>query len=72
MNTYAKNSILKEIKLAYLNNKLSVLSNQILDELKYAYSILVLEFLKNKISDDSFNKKSSDDGKGVVIDVTDD
>ena len=64
--------LLKEIKLAYLNNKFSVLSNQILDELKYAYSILVLEFLKNKISDDSFNKKSSDDGKGVVIDVTDD
>ena len=49
--------LLKEIKLAYLNNKFSVLSNQILDELKYAYSILVLEFLKNKISDDSFNKK---------------
>ena len=45
------------------------MSTQLLDELKYAYSILVLEFLKTKISDGSSNNESND-GKGVVIDVT--
>jgi len=64
--------LVKEIKLAYLNNQLTRLSTQLLDEVKYAYSILVLEFLKNEISDDSPSKKESGDGKGVVIDVTED
>ena len=62
--------LIKEIKLAYLNNKLTSLSTQLLDELKYAYSILVLEFLKTQITSDSNNSNSSADGKGVVIDVT--
>ena len=62
--------LIKEIKLAYLNNKLTSLSTQLLDELKYAYSILVLEFLKTQITSDSNNNNSSTDGKGVVIDVT--
>ena len=62
--------LIKEIKLAYLNNKLTSLSTQLLDELKYAYSILVLEFLKTQITNDSNNNNSSTDGKGVVIDVT--
>ena len=61
--------LIKEIKLAYLNNKLTSMSTQLLDELKYAYSILVLEFLKTQISDGSSNNESND-GKGVVIDVT--
>ena len=61
--------LIKEIKLAYLNNKLTSISTQLLDELKYAYSILVLEFLKTQISGDSSNNESND-GKGVVIDVT--
>ena len=55
--------------MAYLNNKLTSISTQLLDELKYAYSILVLEFLKTQISGDSSNNESND-GKGVVIDVT--
>ena len=61
--------LIKEIKLSYLNNKLTSISTQLLDELKYAYSILVLEFLKTQISGDSSNNESND-GKGVVIDVT--
>ena len=64
--------LVKEIKLAYLNNQLTRLSTQLLDEIKYAYSILVLEFLKNEISGDSPSKNESGDGKGVVIDVTED
>ena len=64
--------LVKEIKLAYLNNQLTRLSTQLLDEVKYAYSILVLEFLKNEISGDSPSKNESGDGKGVVIDVTED
>ena len=62
--------LIKEIKLAYLNNKLTSLSTPLLDELKYAYSILVLDFLKTQITSDSNNSNSSADGKGVVIDVT--
>ncbi len=65
--------VMKEVKLAYSNNDLNKLSVQLLDDLKYAYSILVLEFLKNTISQGTDNNEnSSDKGKGVVIDVTDD
>ena len=65
--------VMKEVKLAYSNNDLNKLSSQLLDDLKYAYSILVLEFLKNTISQGTDNSEnSSDKGKGVVIDVTDD
>ena len=61
---------IKDIKNAYLTNKLMNVSNQLLDELKYAYSVLVLEFLKTQIAEGSSNSKGSDDSKGVVIDVT--
>ncbi len=65
-------TILKELKLAYVGNSLTSISNQLLDELKYAYSILVLEFLKAEIADGSNKTNNSDDKKGVVIDVTED
>ena len=66
--------IIKEIKLAYQNNDFNKISSQLLNELKYAYSILVLEFLKNTVSQSNNNgsENSNDNGKGVVIDVTDD
>ena len=65
-------TILKELKCAYLRNNLTSISNQLLDDLKYAYSILVLEFLKAEIASGSNNTNNSDDKKGVVIDVTED
>ena len=65
-------TILKELKLAYVGNSLTSISNQLLDDLKYAYSILVLEFLKAEIADGSNKTNNSDDKKGVVIDVTED
>ena len=66
--------IIKEIKLAYQNNDFNKISSQLLNELKYAYSILVLEFLKNTVSQSNNNgsENLNDNGKGVVIDVTDD
>ena len=65
--------IIKEVKLAYLNNDFNKISSHLLTDLKYAYSILVLEFLKTIISQGNDNLNNpTDDNKGVVIDVTDD
>jgi molecular chaperone DnaK len=62
--------VIKQLKSNYVQNKLSLISEKTVKDLKYAYSVLVLEFLKSKLNEknDSGNKNS--DGKGVVIDVT--
>ena len=60
--------IIKEIKTLYQTNQLRKIESECLDNLKYAYSLLVLDSFKEEL-----NKKpntSNSDGKGVVIDVT--
>lgn len=60
------NEILKEIKIAYNDNKLTSLSSKNLEKLKYAYSLVVADFTKSLFK----NSDNPDSKKGVVIDVT--
>jgi len=62
--------VLKEIKKAYIENKLNLISTKLLKDLKYAYSVLVLEFLKQKLSEQPGNQSDSNFKKSNVIDVT--
>ena len=57
------------VKILYKTNQLTKLRSETLDNLKYAYNILVFDYFKKELSTPS--NKSSEGGKGVVIDVTD-
>jgi len=61
--------IIKEVKILYKTNQLTKLRTETLDNLKYAYNVLVFDSFKKELS--SGSNKSSEGGKGVVIDVTD-
>lgn len=64
--------LLKEIKQLYKDNKFKTISTETLDTLKYAYNLVVLDYFKKQLSQTANSTgKSSNGGKGVVIDVTD-
>ena len=62
--------ILKEIKLLYKTNQLTKIAKESLDNLKYAYNILIVDFFNKEINAKPNSDKGN--GKGVVIDVTED
>ena len=62
--------VIKQLKSNYTKNKLTQISEKTVKDLKYAYSVLVLEFLKSKLNDKNGAGGNNPDGKGVVIDVT--
>ena len=62
--------VIKQLKSNYAKNKLTQISEKTVKDLKYAYSVLVLEFLKSKLNDKNGAGGNNPDGKGVVIDVT--
>ena len=66
------NEVVKEIKNLYKTNQLNKLYTESLDNLKYAYNVLLMEYFQKELNQISNSNKgnSTDNGKGVVIDVT--
>jgi molecular chaperone DnaK len=58
--------ILKEVKTLYKTNQLTKIGSESLDDLKYAYNIMVIEYFKQELKP----TQNPGNGKGVVIDVT--
>jgi hypothetical protein len=58
--------VVKEVKKAYVEDKLILISKQLTNDLKYAYSLVILDFLEQKLAEQpaSQNQSSSDFKKG--------
>jgi molecular chaperone DnaK len=63
--------LLNQIKEAYTENSFSEIQLKILDNIKYAINASLLNYFQGKLSKKNPSSKSSQ-GKGVVIDVTED
>ena len=54
------------VKTLYKTNQLTKIGSESLDDLKYAYNIMVIEYFKQELKP----TQNPGNGKGVVIDVT--
>lgn len=62
--------LIKTLKSDFKSNKFETIANMYLSKLDYAYSVYLIDFFKDELASTQVSKRSTDDGKNVVIDVT--
>ena len=62
--------LIKKLKSEFKQSNLELISTDYLSKLDYAYSVYLIDFFKDELMKSQTNNQPSDDGKGVVIDVT--
>ena len=62
--------LIKTLKSDFKSNKFETIANMYLSKLDYAYSVYLIDFFKDELASTQVSKRSADDEKSVVIDVT--